>query len=450
MDMLPINISKEWRVFIIIMKHGTSLFATGLPEDISEGALIRHFEHIDRTVQIRSINILRAYGTMKSHGTAIIDFASPEDAERALDKANYTEISGKEMQLMWFRVGGIKDRITGNVFVKNLPLECKSKELYELFSEVGKVVSCRVRYNANGTCRGYGYVQFENKETADKALAEMNGREIRGHKIDVGPFKARGSRNSSINMYNNLFVKCIPRKYTDEDLRNLFASCGEIVSAVIIKERAEDKENRGFGFVCFKRAEDAKAAEEKFKNVQIVEGQPLYICRALPLEEHRKKMREERYKQFKDCNVYVKNLPEDVNDEQLKNEFSQFGHVLSARVMVEKRQDPTTGATEFKSKGFGFVCFNNQDEAKKAVQGVGEQQLFGRSLVAAIAEKKEDRMAKFSHGMYQMHMDMYPPMYHNVRPRRPHVCILRYDFRRPDRGRCDTSCPNKYFPTCTQ
>lgn len=396
------------------------MFATGLPEDINEGVLLRHFERIDRTIQVRSINILRAHGTLKPHGTAIIDFASPEDAEKALHEANYTEIAGREMQLMWFRLGGLKDRITGNVFVKNLPPDCRSKELYALFSEVGKVVSCRVRYNANGTCRGYGYVQFENKETADKALAEMNGREIRGYRVDVGPFKARDSRNSSINMYNNLFVKCIPRKYTNEDLRNLFASCGEIISAVIIKERAEDKENKGFGFVCFRRAEDAKTAEEKFKNVEI-EGQPLHVCKALPLEEHRRKMREERYKQFKDCNVYVKNLPEDVNDEQLKNEFSQFGHVLSARVMVEKRQDPTTGATELKSKGFGFVCFNNQEEARKAVQGAGEQQLFGRSLVAAIAEKKEDRMAKLSHEMYQIPMGMYPPMYRNVRPRRSHV-----------------------------
>lgn len=405
------------------MRHGTSLFVAGLPEDVNEGALIRHFERIDRTIQIRTINILRAYGTMKPRGTAIIDFATPEDAEKALEEVNYTEMSGKELQLMWYQIGGIKDRITGNVFVKNLPPDFKSKELYELFSTVGKVVSARVRYNINGTCKGYGYVQFENKETADKALEEINDKDIRGYKIDVGPFKARDNRNSSINMYNNLFVKCIPKKYTNDDLKNLFASCGEIVSAVIIKERAEDKENKGFGFVCFKRAEDAKTAEEKLKNVQI-EGQPLYICKALPLEEHRKKVREERFKLFKDCNVYIKNLPEEVNDEQLKNEFAQFGSVISARVMMEPRQDPTTGATELKSKGFGFVCFRTPEEAKKAVQGAMEQQIFGRMIIAAIAEKKEDRMAKLSQGMFPMPMDMYQQMYRNPRPRRSHVCVV--------------------------
>jgi polyadenylate-binding protein len=402
------------------MRPGTSLFVAGLPEDVNEGALIHHFERIDRTIQIRNINILRAYGTMKSHGTAIIDFATSEDAQKALDEVNYTEMSGKEIQLMWYQIGGIKDRITGNIFVKNLPLDFRSKELYELFSAVGRVVSCRVRYNINGTCKGYGYVQFENKETADKALKEMNGREIRGYKIDVGPFKSRDNRNSSINMYNNLFVKCIPKKFTNEDLKSLFSSCGEIVSAVIIKERAEDKENKGFGFVCFKRAEDAKTAEEKLKNAQI-EGQSLHVCRALPLEEHRKKMREERFKLFKDCNVYVKNLPDDINDETLKNEFGRFGHVISARVMLEPRQDPATGNTEMKSKGYGFVCFSNKEEAKKAVQGVAEQQLFGRTVVAAIAEKKEDRMTKLAHGMYQMPIDIYSHMYRNARPRRSYV-----------------------------
>jgi len=406
------------------MKSGTSLFATGLPEDIDEGALALHFERIDRTIQIGSISILRAHGTMKPHANAIIDFATSKDAQRALDKVNYTEISGKEIQLMWYQIDGIKDRITGNIFVKNLPPDFKSKELFKMFSKVGRVVSCKVKYNTNGTCKGYGYVQFENKETADKALNEMNERVICGYKINIGPFKSKDNRNSSINMYNNLFVKCIPKKFTNEDLKNLFSSYGEIVSAVIIKEKAEDKESKGFGFVCFKRAEDAKTAEEKLRNTQI-EGQSLHVCRALSMEEHKKKMREERYELFKDCNVYVKNLPDDVNDEELKSEFERFGHVTSARVMMEQRQDPTTGYIEMKSKGFGFICFSNQEEARKAVQGVTEQQLFGRTLVASIAEKKEYRMAKLGYEMYQMPISMYPRMYpriyRNTRPRRVHV-----------------------------
>ena len=50
------------------------------------------------------------------------------------------------------------------------------------------------------------------------------------------------------------------------------------------------------------------------------------------------------------------------DDKKLREEFSKFGNVTSARVM----RDPTTG----KSKGFGFVSFSSQDEVTKAVTGM--------------------------------------------------------------------------------
>ena len=344
---------------------------------------------------------------------------------------------------MWYRPGGIKDRVTGNVFVKNLPANYKSKELYDLFAPYGKIFSCKVKYDSRGECKGYGYVQFEAKESAEKALADINGKDIKGSKVEVCPFKAREARSSSITMYNNLFVKCIPKKYTNEDLHTLFAKFGEIVSAVVIKERPDSPENKGFGFVCYKKNEDAKLAEEKLNNLQL-EGQALYVCRALPLEEHRKKMREERLKVYKDCNIYVKNLPDEADDEALKKAFEVFGHVNSARVMVEKRQESGSDKIQLKSKNFGFVCFSNKEEAKKAVTAVMEQQqpVLGRALYAAIAERKEDRIAKFSQSMYPVPMGMYgmpPPMYHPPGPR----------HRRPPyegRGRPRPYMPEQMYP----
>ncbi|MDR3736453.1 MAG: hypothetical protein P4L10_13070 [Acidobacteriaceae bacterium] len=351
---------------------------------------------------------------------------------------NYTELLGGELQLTPYRVGGIKDRVTGNSFVKNLPADYKSKELYDLFAPFGKIFSCRVKYTGNGKCKGYGYVQFETKEAAEKAMAAINGKEIKGAKIEVCPFKAREARNSSITMYNNLFVKCIPKKYTNEQLRALFESYGEIISAVVIKERADAPENRGFGFVCFKKTEDAKTAEEKMKSF-VLEGAQLYVCRALSKEEHKKKMREERLKTFKDCNLYVKNLPDEVNDDTLKKAFEPFGQVLSARVMLEKKLDPTTGKLEYKSKNFAFVCFGNKESAKKALETVPTQQIFGRTLYVAVAEKKEDRVAKYLQGPFPpMPMGFYgmpPAMYHGQRYRRPNVSFKRTPARRKEDAR---------------
>lgn len=58
-------------------------------------------------------------------------------------------------------------------------------------------------------------------------------------------------------------------------------------------------------------------------------------------------------------NVYVKNLPENMTDEELTEIFTQFGPVLSAKVMVND---------DGKVKGFGFVSFETSEAAEKAVE----------------------------------------------------------------------------------
>ncbi len=352
---------------------------------------------------------------------------------------NYTDILGNELHLAPYKPGGVRDKITGNLFIKNLPGDTKSLDLFNFFQPFGKIFSCRIKYNLNGKCKGYGYVQFETKEAADKALAEASGKEVKGSKIAIEPFKARDSRGASFTKYNNLFVKNIPKRFTDKDMISLFEQYGEIVSAVVIKESPDAKENRGFGFVCFKKAEDARNAEEKLKNLTI-EGQNLYICRALSKEDHKRQLREERMKVFKDCNLYVKELPEDVTDEKLKKAFEEFGKVVSARVMLEKRQDLATGKTEMKSRGFGFVCFSNKEEAKNALTAAPTRPILGKTLYVAIAERKEDRIARMSNlfvmpfpgphpgGMYPMYGMPppygYPGPFPHPRPRKPRYVLF--------------------------
>jgi len=353
--------------------------------------------------------------------------------EKALRTLNYTEILGNELNLCPFRAGGMRDKTSSNLFIKNLPGGTKSIDLYQAFIPYGKIFSARVKYNPNGTCKGYGYVQYEIKEDADNALESMNGKTFKGSEIIVERFIASGSRTASFMKYNNLFVKNVPKRFTDKDLVNLFKSHGEIISAVVIKESPDASVNKGFGFVCFKRAEDARNAEEKLKDL-IIEGQNLFVCRALPKEERRKQLREERLKAFKDCNLYMKELPEDTTDEKLKEAFEVFGKVLSARVMLERRQNLETGETEMKSRGFGFVCFSDRQGANAALMAAPSQPILGRMLYVAVAEKKEDRLARISTPfpmpfpgprppgaiqMYSIPSYSYPGPYLPVRPRRP-------------------------------
>jgi RNA recognition motif-containing protein len=75
--------------------------------------------------------------------------------------------------------------------------------------------------------------------------------------------------------------------------------------------------------------------------------------------------------------LYVGNLSYSVRDDDLQQEFSAFGQVQSAKVMMER----DTG----RSKGFGFVEMSTADEAQAAIQGLHGKNMGGRDLTVNIA-----------------------------------------------------------------
>ena len=81
--------------------------------------------------------------------------------------------------------------------------------------------------------------------------------------------------------------------------------------------------------------------------------------------------------------LYVGNLPYSVRDNDLEQSFGQFGAVTSAKVMMER----DTG----RSKGFGFVEFENEAEAKAAIEGMNGTPMGGRNLVVNEARPMEPR-----------------------------------------------------------
>ncbi|MBK8527357.1 MAG: RNA-binding protein [Rubrivivax sp.] len=81
--------------------------------------------------------------------------------------------------------------------------------------------------------------------------------------------------------------------------------------------------------------------------------------------------------------LYVGNLAYSVRDDSLLQAFSQFGHVASAKVMMDRE----TG----RSKGFGFVEMGSDAEAQAAINGMNGQALEGRAIVVNEARPREDR-----------------------------------------------------------
>ena len=81
--------------------------------------------------------------------------------------------------------------------------------------------------------------------------------------------------------------------------------------------------------------------------------------------------------------LYVGGLPYAVNEDQLRELFSEHGTVESATVI----SDRMTG----RSKGFGFVEMSNQEEAQTAMDKLNNTQLEGRSVTVNEAKPREPR-----------------------------------------------------------
>ncbi|MGQ9593150.1 MAG: RNA recognition motif domain-containing protein [Anaerolineae bacterium] len=78
----------------------------------------------------------------------------------------------------------------------------------------------------------------------------------------------------------NLYVGNLPYSTTDEDLRDLFAAYGTVVSATVLRDRYSGL-SRGFGFVEMSNDAEAEAAIQGL-NGTMLEGRPLKVDKARP------------------------------------------------------------------------------------------------------------------------------------------------------------------------
>jgi RNA recognition motif-containing protein len=81
--------------------------------------------------------------------------------------------------------------------------------------------------------------------------------------------------------------------------------------------------------------------------------------------------------------LFVSSLPYSVDDAQLEQIFAGYGTVLSAKVIIDR----DTG----RSKGFGFVEIEEDDQAAKAIAELHESEYGGRNLIVNEARPKEDK-----------------------------------------------------------
>ncbi|KAM4737913.1 polyadenylate-binding protein 1-like [Anableps anableps] len=239
-----------------------------------------------------------------SKGYGFVHFETQEAANRAIETMNGMLLNDRKVFVGHFKSRkerevefGSKAMKFTNVYIKNFGEDFTDEKLKEVFSAFGRTLSVRVMKDEKGRSRGFGFVNYAHHEDAQKAVDEMNGKELNGKIIYVGRAQKRLERQGElkrkfdqikqdrIQRYQgvNLYVKNLDDSINDERLRKEFSPYGTITSAKVMTESGQSK---GFGFVCFSSPEEATKAVTEM-NGRIVATKPLYVALAQRREERK-------------------------------------------------------------------------------------------------------------------------------------------------------------------
>ncbi|KAF5929401.1 hypothetical protein HPG69_013697 [Diceros bicornis minor] len=144
----------------------------------------------------------------------------------------------------------------------------------------------------------------------------------------------------------NLIVNYLPQNMTQDELRSLFSSIGEVESAKLIRDKVAGH-SLGYGFVNYVTAKDAERAVNTLNGLRL-QSKTIKVSYARPSSEV-----------IKDANLYISGLPRTMTQKDVEDMFSRFGRIINSRVLV----DQTTGL----SRGVAFIRFDKRSEAEEAI-----------------------------------------------------------------------------------
>ncbi|TRX94564.1 hypothetical protein FHL15_004516 [Xylaria flabelliformis] len=174
-----------------------------------------------------------------------------------------------------------RDRRT--VFVQQLAARLRTKELKEFFEKVGPVNEAQiVKDRISGRSKGVGYVEFKSEDSVTAAL-QLTGQKLLGIPVIVQLTEAEknrqvrntdGSGHGNSVPFHRLYVGNIHFSITEQDLQNVFEPFGELEFVQLQKD--DTGRSRGYGFVQFRDADQAREALEKMNGFDLA-GRPIRV-----------------------------------------------------------------------------------------------------------------------------------------------------------------------------
>ncbi|TRY81987.1 hypothetical protein DNTS_030990 [Danionella cerebrum] len=167
----------------------------------------------------------------------------------------------------------------------------------------------------------------------------------------------------------NLIVNYLPQNMSQDELRSLFSSIGEVESAKLIRDKvagmystahaklisinfvnATDPicHSLGYGFVNYLNPNDAERAISTLNGLRL-QSKTIKVSFARPSSDS-----------IKDANLYISGLPKTMMQKDVEEMFGRYGRIINSRVLV----DQVSGL----SRGVAFIRFDKRSEAEEAIK----------------------------------------------------------------------------------
>jgi nucleolar protein 4 len=298
--------------------------------------------------------------TCKGYG--FVTFADPEDAARALSELNGSQLLGRALKIEQATARhrgdeskfGISSkplhqsedprRPSPKIIVRNLPWSIDTtQKLSQLFLSYGRVKGAFLPRNSQGRLRGFGIVIVRGQRNSEQALEGLNGKVVDGRELAVDwaadreTWESFKKQETSVDQESKPVDEEMSVNDSDAQSDDDMASIGDEDFDAMELDEVEELDDAN---------EDGDDNEDMSQDDEDNDDEP-------------------QDDPHKSSTLFIRNLPFTTTDEDLRDHFSQFGPIRYARIVY----DPTTE----QSKGVGFVCFIQHDEAQVCLKASPKQ-----------------------------------------------------------------------------
>ncbi|KAK3708542.1 E3 ubiquitin-protein ligase pub1 [Vermiconidia calcicola] len=309
-------------------------------------------------------------------------------------------------------VGGLDPRVTEDV-------------LKQIFETTGHVQNVKIIPDKNFQSKGYnyGFVEYDDPQSAERALQTLNGRRVHQQEIRVNwAYQSSNTSKEDTSNHYHIFVGDLSNEVNDEVLMQAFSAFGSVSEARVMWDMKTGR-SRGYGFVAFRdRAEAEKALSSMDGewlgsraircNWANQKGQPSYaqqqamaqmgITPTTPYGHHSFPTQgAQSYEMVVaqtpgwQTTCYVGNLTPYTTQNDLVPLFQNFGYVTETRFQADR--------------GFAFVKMDTHENAAMAICQLNGYQVNGRPLKCSWGKDRPPTGQFEGYSPAQAPQSAYPP-----------------------------------------